>query len=169
MADLLTVPGQMTGPGQLVVRPARPDDCAAILAMMRELARFEGYESEFRVTAKALHDGLFRQRQFHVLTASREGALVGLLTYYFLPFTYDLSPWIYIKELYVDKNHRSQGVGRALMKQVAAICRENGGSKIRWDVLSDNDTAKIFYLSLGAACEQRWALFSLDKNRLTNL
>lgn len=115
--------------GQLIVRPARPDDCTAILAMMRELARFEGYESEFRVTEKALHDGLFEQRQFHVLTASREGAVVGLLTYYFLPFTYDLSPWIYIKELYADKNYRSQGVGSALMKQLAAICRENGGSK----------------------------------------
>lgn len=130
----------------VVIRPAQPDDCAAILLLMRELARFEGYESEFKVTEAALADGLFEQRKFHVLVASYNGSLVGLLTYYFLPFTYDLSPWIYIKELYVGDDYRSRGIGKALMNAVVDICRENRGTKIRWDVLAENRAARNFIL-----------------------
>lgn len=149
-----------------LVRQAQPQDCAAILALMRELARFEGYENEFRVTEGALCKGLFEQQNFYVLVATFEDAVVGILTYYFLPFTYDLSPWIYIKELYVDAAYRSRGIGKKMMEELMCICREAGGTKIRWNVLSNNHQAKKFYLSLGASCEFQWEIFNMDRNRL---
>lgn len=151
---------------EVVIRQARPNDCADILSLMRKLALFEGYESEFKVTEAALQAGLFEQRTFYVLVASCDQALVGMLVYYFLPFTYDLSPWIYIKELYIENEYRSRGIGKALMKALIEICRENGGTKIRWDVLEDNHSARNFYFSLGARCDRQWELFSLGRNNI---
>lgn len=147
-----------------VVRPAQPDDVLGILLLMRELARFEGYEKEFRVTEKAIFSGLFEENKFEVLVATRGENLAGILTYYYLPFTYDLTPWIYIKELYVSAGFRSKGIGRMLMNELVEECKRNGGTKIRWDVLSDNHAAKKFYVSLGAHHDKKWEIFYLGKN-----
>jgi diamine N-acetyltransferase len=41
-------------PERCPIRPARPEDAAALIGMMRALAAFEGYLPRFRVTARDL-------------------------------------------------------------------------------------------------------------------
>jgi len=153
----------------IVVRHAEPDDSRAVLGLMQALAEFEGYAERFRVTEAALYEGLFERRSFNVLVASVEGRLVGILTYYHLPFTYDLTPWVYMKELYVETDFRGAGVGRCLMNKLIAECRARGGRRIRWDVLSDNLPAKRFYQTLGARHDCSWELYALDLSEATEV
>ena len=68
-----------------------------------------------------------------------------------------------MKELIVDENHRSKGVGRALMEQLVEIAKERSVSKIRWDVLNSNIRAKSFYESFGAEHQVEWELYSLGQ------
>lgn len=75
---------------------------------MKALAVFEGYIEAFCVSEQALTQVLFDTKQVEALVAEKDQQLVGMLVYYRLPFSYDLKPWWYIKELCVAPNYRSQ-------------------------------------------------------------
>ncbi len=151
------------------IRHAKLKDGDDVLRLMVDLAKFEGYADEFKVTKKDLEERLFKQQAFCVLVAEVEDKITAILVYYYLPFTYDLKPWIYIKELYVDSKHRNQGLGKKLMKVLALEATDKGCSKIRWDVLSSNKAAQSFYQSLGAKHDDDWSLFSLTSNKILEL
>ncbi len=152
-----------------VIRQALLKDSQRILQLMRDLAIFEGYAEQFSVHLEDLEERLFIQQDFCVLVAEVEHDVVGILVYYTLPFTYDLKPWFYIKELFIDAGCRSLGLGKQLMVALAQEARQQGCSKIRWDVLSSNERAKQFYCSLGARHDKNWSLFSLPADQITQL
>ncbi len=140
-----------------------------VLRLMIGLAEFESYIHDFKVTEKELIQRLFKNQDFNVLVASVDGKLMGILTYYYLPFTYDLRPWMIIKELFVEPAARSQQLGGRLMARAAAICIENNGSKIKWDVLNSNEAASKFYRQLGAKADEEWQGYYLSNKALAQL
>lgn len=144
------------------IRPAQRSDIAALLSMMKALAVFEGYAGQFRVTAPELEKRLFGCRDFDVLVAERSQNPCGMLVYYTLPYTYDLQPWVYMKELFVQDHERCRGTGRALMQALIRECQQRGVSRIRWDVLSNNLNAHTFYQSLGGKPADDWQLYYLN-------
>lgn len=151
------------------VRPAQRADAQQVLAMMFALAEFEGYSAEFRVTLDELVQRCFVRHDFQVLVADSGGELLGMLVYYEQPFTYDLKPWFVVKELYVRDAFRGSGVGRMLMKSVARHCHLQGGSRLRWEVLTDNLPAQRFYGSLGAKPNTGWQTWHLGGAALREL
>ncbi|MES3006660.1 MAG: GNAT family N-acetyltransferase [Pseudomonadota bacterium] len=151
------------------VRSAEKEDAEAVLALMQALAEFEGYSADFRVTLDELVQRCFVRQDFQVLVADAGGELLGMLVYYEQPFTYDLKPWFVIKELYVRDSFRGAGVGRMLMKSVAGHCYLQGGSRLRWEVLTDNLPAQRFYGSLGAQPNTGWQTWHLGGAALREL
>src|SRR5436189_1746019 len=101
---------------QMRVRKAVEVDIPKLLPLMRELAVFEKYDHAFAITEEVLREKGFRRSppDFHCLVAEEHGELIGILVYYFVPFTYRAKPNLIIKELYVADEHRSQGVGELL-------------------------------------------------------
>lgn len=148
-------------PDSVIIREAQPEDCASVLQLMQQLAEFEGYLSQFSVTEGDILRLSFEQQKFQVLVAEQANKLQGILVYYTLPFTYDLTPWLFIKELFVSESARGRGIGEGLMQRLIQIARQQGSSKIKWEVLSNNLTAQTFYLHMGAKMEQDWQTFSL--------
>lgn len=153
----------------LCVRHAQRHDIDDLLRLMLKLAEFEGYAQQFKVNKQALEKQLFERQDFSVLVAEVDQKLVGILVFYYLPFTYDLTPWAYIKELYVETEQRSLGIGKQLMQALAKECHSQQVTKIRWDVLSSNTKAMKFYQSLGGAHDKNWMLYSLNKNAINSL
>lgn len=151
------------------VREAQPKDLTELLELMIRLADFESYRDKFSVTQEDLEQRLFMQKDFHVLVAESENQLVGMLVYYYLPFTYDLKPWIYIKELFVNAEFRAMKTGQKLMQALAIEAKRVDATKIRWDVLNTNEPAQKFYSSLGAQADKEWALYGLSKPAITKL
>lgn len=151
------------------VRAAQRADAQQVLALMFALAEFEGYSADFRVTLDELIQRCFVRHDFQVLVADRGGELLGMLVYYEQPFTYDLKPWLVIKELYVRDSSRGAGVGRMLMKSVARHCHLQGGSRLRWEVLTDNLPAQHFYGSLGAQPNAGWQTWQIGGAALREL
>ncbi|WP_444887603.1 GNAT family N-acetyltransferase [Microbulbifer sp. VAAC004] len=148
----------------MLIRNAKPSDIRQLLEMMRGLAKFEGYLDKFKVTEEELNNRLFKRADFQCLVAEDSGVAIGYLVFYALPFTYDLTPWLWIKELYVvgNKEYRRKGVGRALMGYLIKEAYERGSAKIKWEVLSTNVDAQAFYQQLGGAPEQKWQIWSLS-------
>ncbi len=155
--------------GGVTIRHAERRDSDELLSMMIQLAEFEGYADGFKVTKSELEKRLFDAQDFCVLIAEVDGRASGMLVYYYLPFTYDLTPWVMIKELFVEEAHRSKGLAKKLMVALSKVCTEIGSHKIRWDVLSSNIKAKQFYESLGAESNDTWELYSMGEKAIAAL
>jgi hypothetical protein len=81
------------------IRKAVETDISNLLPLMRELAEFENYGTDFAVTEDVLREQGFRRSppDFYCLIAEERGELVGFLVYYFVPFTYRAKPNLIIK------------------------------------------------------------------------
>lgn len=155
-----------------IVRYAEAEDAAALLAMMRELAAFEGYLPDFRVQeqdllVRGLGRGLGRglshePAQFHALLAeSADGTLLGYAVLVEIAFTYDLRADCRLKELYVNPAARGLGVGTTLMQAVLTHARSRGCGRLKWDVLPGNENARQFYRRLGGQPDTGWEAWIL--------
>ncbi|MBL0729014.1 GNAT family N-acetyltransferase [Piscinibacter sp. HJYY11] len=142
------------------VRRATAHDVVPLLALMRALAVFEGYDADFRVTASdLLARGLGGQAapEFIALVAEDgHGSLCGHAVLLVTPFTYDLRPTVVLKELYVDVQHRRRGVAEGLLAAVQAEAQAIGAGRIRWLVLPGNGPAKRLYRRFGGAPDTAW-------------
>ncbi|KRB21135.1 MULTISPECIES: GNAT family N-acetyltransferase [Mesorhizobium] len=145
-----------------VVRPFERRDVGAVLALMRALAVFEGYDDEFRVTEADIVDhGLGPSPRFGVFVAEVDGVIVGIAVHYLIPWTYDLKPVVVLKELYVAEAARGKSVGRALVERLRDHATSIGASAIKWTVLHSNMPAKAFYRSLDGRADDTWELWKL--------
>lgn len=150
---------------RISVRRFNGEDIPQLLQLMRELARFEDYLDDFAVTERDIAQrGLSDNRQFGLFVAEADdqpGELLGMAVYYLIPYTFDLSPDLVLKELYVAEHARGMGVGRALMSRIRKAAQHAGARRIRWLVLHSNDNAKRFYASLGARPDRKWENWQL--------
>jgi GNAT superfamily N-acetyltransferase len=146
------------------VRKAGIADAPALLAMMRELAAFEGYLKAFRVQEQdLLAGGLGNEAtQFHALLAiSADDVLLGYAVLVEIAFTFDLRADCRLKELYVSQAARSLGVGTALMQAVLQHARSRGCGRLKWDVLPGNENARQFYRRFGGKPDAEWEAWIL--------
>lgn len=156
---------------KLIIRHAVASDCDALLVLMKKLAKFEDYIDDFTVTVDDLLTHGFPKTKaqlenshpdFIAIVAEQDAKLLGYLVYYFIPFTYDLKPTLFIKELYVDAQSRGKNIGKQLMESAISDAKEQGCGRMKWDVLSDNFKAQSFYQSFGAVYDAQWQGYRLD-------
>ncbi len=140
----------------LIIRDAEVQDSEQIIILMKKLAVFEGYIEQFNVTQEELIERCFVNQEFFVIVAQKNGKLLGLLVYYFAPFTFDLTPWLFIKELFIDDSSRGQNVGNNLMLDAIRKCKEKNSAKMYRNVLANNSRARYFYEKFGARQSVDW-------------
>ena len=153
------------------IRKAVESDISNLLRLMRELAEFEKYATDFAVTEDVLREQGFHRSppDFQCLIAEEGGDLVGFLVYYFIPFTYRARPNLIIKELYIADGYRSRGVGKLLMKAVAREAEQAGCGMIKWYVAKWNERGVQFYERLGATIDSNWHEFQMSEKAFRDL
>jgi GNAT superfamily N-acetyltransferase len=153
------------------IRKAVETDISNLLPLMRELAEFENYGTDFAVTEDVLREQGFRRSppDFYCLIAEERGELVGFLVYYFVPFTYRAKPNLIVKELYIADGYLSRGVGKLLMKAVAKEAEQGGCGMIKWYVAKWNDRGIQFYERLGATIDPNWHEFQMSEKVFRDL
>jgi GNAT superfamily N-acetyltransferase len=151
-----------------VIRPARPDDVATVVRLVRELAEYERAASEVRLTETDLHAALFGPTPAvfcHV--AEVAGDVVGFAVWFLNFSTWLGRHGIYLEDLYVRPEHRGKGLGRALLGALARTCADRGYGRLEWWVLDWNEPAHGFYRSLGARPMDEWTVWRLDGENLS--
>jgi GNAT superfamily N-acetyltransferase len=151
-----------------MIRRAVASDASQLLALMRDLARFEGYDDRFAVTVETLLERGFapqRPPEFTAWIAELGGLSVGYALGYVIPFTFDLRPTVVLKELFIDDAARGRNLGHSLMNAVVEYARSLNARLIRWQVIPANDPAKNFYRQHGAAMDVDWENWFLDLDR----
>ena len=131
---------------QPVIRHAVEADLSAVIALLRRKAEFDGCPDALEATPDALAEAWFANppRAF-ALVADLDGQLVGLATYYPTFSTFLARPGLWLDDLFVHAEHRSCGVGLALMSRLARIAEERGCGRIEWTVALSNERGIVFY------------------------
>jgi GNAT superfamily N-acetyltransferase len=146
----------------LDIRPARPDDCAHILALIRELAEYEKLAHEVETTEEKLRATLFANPPAaHCVLAFADGQPAGFAIYFFNYSTFLAKPGLYLEDLFVKPAQRGSGIGKALLLHLAKIANARGCGRMEWSVLDWNEPAIGFYKKLGAVPMSEWTVFRL--------
>jgi GNAT superfamily N-acetyltransferase len=152
------------------VRTIEPADVAAVVRLVHELAQYERAARECALTAAQLEVALFTARPAlfgHVATIG--GQVVGCALWFLNFSTWRGAHGIYLEDLYVQPAHRGQGLGKALLRELARECKQRGYERLEWAVLDWNEPAINFYGSLGARAQNEWTIFRLADEHLSAL
>jgi ribosomal protein S18 acetylase RimI-like enzyme len=80
-----------------------------------------------------------------------------------------LEAGIFLKELYVAQSRRGFGLGRSLMRELAAIARQRQLTRIDWTADADDQRLLHFYDRLGATSKPEKLFYRLDGDALFSL
>ena len=153
-----------------VVRPAVPEDVAAVWSLLHELARYERIAHEVTGSAEALGRHLFGpDPAVEAFVAERDGVLRGYALSYptFSSFRTERVYWL--EDLFVVPEERGSGLGRRLLAAVARRARERGAVGVSWIVLDWNADAIGFYRRLGAEPSSGWTTYGVTAAAFENL
>ncbi len=138
------------------------------MELVRDLATYERSPGSALMGPDELAGALFAERPAVFAHVAEVGGVVAGMAIWFLNFsTWTGHHGIYLEDLYVRPDHRSHGVGRALVRELAALAVAEGYSRIDWSVLDWNEPALTFYRSLGAAAMDEWTGYRLTGDALS--
>lgn len=153
----------------LAIRAARPADASLIFALVRELADYEKLSAEVDATEAAIAAALFApEPRVFCDIAEWSGEPAGFTTWFLNFSTFRGRHGIYLEDVFVRPKFRKRGIGRALLKRLAARCVERRYTLFEWAVLDWNEPALAFYRSLGAEVRGDWRICRLSGKALEN-
>jgi GNAT superfamily N-acetyltransferase len=153
-----------------VLRPAEPRDCAELDRLIRELAVYEKLEEQKVGTPEALRAALFGERPAcEAIIAERHGRAVGFALFFTTFSTFLARPGIYLEDVFVEPEHRGAGIGKAILRRLAALAVERGCGRFEWRVLDWNEPSIRFYESLGGKVLPEWELVRMTAPEFTAL
>lgn len=156
------------------IRNATSADVPVILDLIRALADFEKLAHEVVATEDMLHATLFGARpSAEVLIMEYENdsswSNAGFALFFTSYSTFLAKPGIYLEDLFIRPELRSQGFGRKMLQRLAQIAIERGCGRLEWSVLDWNDRAREFYERLDASPMSDWTVHRLTGTALTVL
>lgn len=152
------------------IRPATPGDVPLILHLVRELAAFEREPDTVVATEPLLFEALFGAHPAaEAAIGELDGAPAGMALFF-----HNFSTWtgwrgLYLEDLYVTPKARGRGVGKALLRHLAALAVARGCTRFEWSVLDWNAQAIRFYRAMGAAPMDEWTVYRMTGDALARL
>jgi GNAT superfamily N-acetyltransferase len=152
------------------IRPAIAADTSEILRLIRGLAEYEKLAHMAVGTDALMREALFGARpSAEALVVERGGRAIGFAIYFTTFSTFLCKPGLYLEDLFVEPEHRGLGIGKAVLRQLAALAVERGCGRFEWRVLDWNEPSIRFYESLGAKLMPEWILVRMTEQSLALL
>ena len=147
----------------LSIRQAAPADSALIFSLVRELADYEKLTHEVAATERDIAAVLFAaEPRVFCDIAEWDGEPVGFALWFLNFSTFRGRHGIYLEDIFVRPAFRQKGIGKALLKRLAARCIDNGWARFEWAVLNWNEPSIQFYRSIGAQVMEQWKICRLS-------
>jgi GNAT superfamily N-acetyltransferase len=139
------------------IRPTTEADVPAILGLVKKLADYERLSHMVVATEDDFRKALFGPRaSVEALIAQVGGVSVGFALFFQSFSTFLGRPGLYLEDIFVEPSYRGRGIGKALLKTLAAIARDRDYGRMEWSVLDWNEPAIGFYKKLGAQLMDEW-------------
>jgi GNAT superfamily N-acetyltransferase len=146
----------------LTIRPAIQSDTPTILYLIKELAIYERLSDHVSCDLETLRSALFDRIEAKVLLAEIEGQVVGFTLYHYNFSTFLGRKGLYMEDIFVIKDYRRHGIGKALFLKLMDIAKEEGCGRMEWSVLDWNSPALGFYLRQGAKPMRDWTVYRIE-------
>ena len=135
----------MANPSPVTVRAAEPRDEDRWRELWAGYLKFYEVAVSPEITAATWEKAMSDRSAIFMRVAEVDGSVAGFT----LSLTHE-GTWItgldcYLEDLFVDPSARGKGVGRALMDDLVALCRQNGWSRLYWHTAEGNATARTLY------------------------
>ena len=152
------------------IRAAVATDVKTIFDLIAALAAYEKLSHLVTGNSQALGEHLFGEKPYiEALVAEVGGRIVGFALFFANYSTFLTKPGIYLEDIFVLPDYRSQGIGKALLMAVAKIAVARDAGRLEWSVLDWNQPAIDFYEKMGAKVFQEWQICRLTGTALTQL
>jgi GNAT superfamily N-acetyltransferase len=150
---------------EVEVRAGTVSDTPLLLAFIYEMAAFE--KLTVSATEDSLREALFGDAPVaQVLLLFVEGRPIGYITYFFTFSTMVGKRGLWLDDIFIERDYRGRGIGRALMAYLADVALENQCGRFEWSVLDWNEAAIGFYRNLGASILADWRVCRLEEQQL---
>jgi GNAT superfamily N-acetyltransferase len=168
--DTMTDPATLVSPA-FDIRPAQSADVAHLIDLIRGLAEYERLDHLMQCTHADLDEALFGARPIveALLAWTGAGVCAGFALYFHNYSTFLGRLGLYLEDIYVRPEFRSQGCGKALLVELARVACKRGCGRFEWSVLDWNRDAQRFYQSLGASVLPDWRIVRVTGEALTRL
>ena len=154
----------------LTIRPAEPKDVDAIFDLILGLAAYEQLSDRVTGSSDLLRSHLFGDQPYaQVIVAEVDRHLCGFALFFHPYSTFLTQPGLYLEDVFVQPEYRRQGVGTALITQVAKIAHDRGCGRLEWAVLDWNQSAIEFYEHLGATVLPEWRICRMTADTLAEI
>lgn len=150
------------------IRLTQAADVAIVHVLLTELAAFEGGAVQATMDDLA-RDGFGPHPLFEALLAEDGGHAMGLLVFFPIYSSWRGRPGVMIHDLFVRERARGQGLGKALVRELAHLTVARGGTRMDVNVLDWNAKARTFYEALGLRENRGWLGYRLEGEALGKL
>lgn len=129
----------------LVIRDARPDD----ESRWRQL--WTDYTTFYKVTVpQDVTDSVWTRvfdpaSALFMRVAEVDGTVEGFALCLTHEGTWVKDPICYLEDLFLDEKLRGKGVGKAMMDDLVALCKEKGWCRLYWHTNTENARARKLY------------------------
>jgi GNAT superfamily N-acetyltransferase len=138
------------------IRRARKEDCARILDLVKELARYEKAPNEVTVTLEHFEQSGFGYKPvWWAFVAEVDGVIQGFALYY-IRFSTWKGQRMYLEDFYVTEDMRRTGLGKLLFERLIKEAQRKKFNGIQWQVLEWNEPAINFYKKYNALFDPEW-------------
>ncbi len=152
------------------IRAAVATDVKAIFYLIVALADYQELSHLMTGNSQALGEHLFGEKPYiEALVAEVGGRIVGFALFFANYSTFITKPGIYLEDIFVLPDYRSQGIGKALLMAVAKIAVARDAGLLEWTVLEWNQLAIDFYGKMGAKAFKEWQICRLTGTALAEL
>ena len=155
---------------RFLIRPAKAGDEHEIFRLIGALAEYEKLAHMMVGSPAMLREALFGTRpSCEALIAERGGRAVGFALFFTTFSTFLCKPGLYLEDLFVEPEHRGHGIGKAVLRRLAALAMERECGRFEWRVLDWNEPSIRFYESLGATVMPEWQLVRMTRPEIAAL
>lgn len=153
----------------LTFRFAERKDVPLILRFIRDLAHYEKMADQVVADEATLEKWLFDRNKAEVLFAVLADKEVGFALFFHNFSTFLGRAGLYLEDLFVLPEYRGRGVGKAILRHLAALAVERDCGRMEWWCLDWNTPSIAFYRSLGAEPMSDWTVYRIAGNTLRDL
>ena len=153
------------------IRAATAADIPVLLTLIRELAEYEKLTHKVVATESSLRKWFFGKHPVaEAVLGYLRGEPIAYAAFYPTFSTFSGQPGLYLEDLFVKRDYRGRGYGKAILRHVARIAKKKRFSTITWSVLDWNKPAIAFYRNLGGRpAPNDWLVYTLPARALSNL
>jgi len=154
----------------VVIRRARPADLADLYGLLQAKAEFDGAVAALTASASDLGEALFCDAPKCEFVVAEQGRkLVGFAAFYPIFSTYAARPGLWMDDLFVAEGLRSGGIGRELLRFLAAEASRRNCCKLEWSLQKSNARGIAFYEREGAVVREENRFARLDEMGIARL